>query len=287
MKKTTLIGFTLLLFSILSCGVPQAEYDKLKKENENLKKDLADCELTPSQLFDQANSYYDEANYTRSRERFQKLIAKYANSNEGKQGRKLLKEVENKLLETARANRNKTEDKNEGKDDSSQAKEEIENTDTNNKAITKMKVKYDINDDVTWYSDPSSATTNTTSYIQTYIGQREKKPWMGLSINYFSKKKWLHLERIEITVDGETFEIEEESPGEFKAANISDGKREWIDRIVKKEDLRLTEKIAASKTAKIKYVGEDDVYTKTVSKTEKKAIKNVLDAFEALGGNTD
>ncbi len=285
MIKITLTGYILLLLFTISCGVPQAEYEKLKKENEKLTKDLAECELTPAQIFDQANSYYDQADYSKSRERFQILIAKYANSNEGKQGRKLLKKVESKLLETARENRNKVENS-EG-DFAEENHVEVENTQKNNEAIAKMKVKYDINDHVTWYSDPSASVTNTKSYIQTYIGKKKKKPWMGLSINYFSKKKWLHIERIEITVDGETFEIEEETPGEFKADNTADGKREWLDRIIKKGDIQLTEKIAASKTAKLTFVGEDDVYTRTVSKVEKKAIQNVLDAFVALGGNAD
>ncbi len=287
MKKITLIGCILLLFSILSCGVPQAEYDKLKKENEKLKTDLADCELSPSELFAQANTYYDEANYTKSRERFQKIIAKYANSTEGKKSRKLLRKVENQLLETARANRNKSENNEETVTENQDEEQSQQSAKKNKEAIDKMKAKYDINDDVTWYADPSAATTNATNYIQTYIGKRDKKPWMGLSINYFSKKKWLHLERIEITVDGEVFEIEEESPGEFKADNISEGKREWLDRVLQKNEIKLTEKIASSKVAKMKLVGEDDVYTKTISKTEKKALKNVLDAFIALGGSLD
>ncbi len=288
MKKITLIGGILLLLFTVSCGVPQADVDKLKKENEELKKELAQCELTPVQILDQANTFYDQTDYTKSREYLQILIAKYVDSDETKKGKQLLKKVENKILETARTNRDndkKVEEdiaeniqKEESEEESSQKVEE---------AVAKMKIKYDINDDVTWYSDSSSSVSNAKSYIQTYIGKKEKKPWIGLSVNYFSKKKWLHLERIEITVDGEIFEIEEETPGEFKAGKVSGGKREWLDRVIKKDDILLTEKIASSKITKIKFVGEDDVYTKTVSKTEKKALQNVLDAYIALGGSMD
>ncbi len=281
MKNVRLTSYVLFLIFTIGCGVPQADFEKIKKENEDLKKELAECELTPAQMLEKATSDYDAAEYTKSRERLQTLVAKYANSNEAKQGKRLLKKVENKILETARTSR---QDK-APLDDNVDEENTDENSDNNEEAIAKMKVKYDINDDVTWYTDPSSSTLNNKSYIQTYIGKKEKKPWIGLSINYYSKKKWLHLQRIEISVDGEIFEIEEDTPGEFKAKKISGGKREWLDRVIKSRDIQLTEKIASSKTAKIKFVGEDDVYTKTVSKTEKKALQNVLDAFVALGGS--
>ncbi len=288
MKIVRLISYPLFLLFLISCGIPQAEYDKLKKENEKLKNELAECELTPAQLFDQANNYYDAADYIKSRERLLALKAKYVDSNENKKGKILLKKVEKKILETAR-NKNKEESsvtETEGEDDVDEPDEKNNvDTEANKKALAKMVKKYDIDNHVTWYRDKSSTKLSTKNYIQTYIGKKEKKPWLGLSINYFSKKKWLYLERIEINVDGEIFEIEEDVSGEFKTKQESSGKREWLDRVIKNDDMLLIEKIASGKTAKIKFVGQDDVYKRTISKAEKKAIQNVLDAYAALGGN--
>ncbi|WP_147405072.1 hypothetical protein [Aquimarina sp. AD10] len=289
MKNVTLLTYTLLLLFSVSCGVPQADFDKLKKENEKLKKEIAECELTPAEILEKANVYYDASDFTKSREKLKTLIAKYANSDEGKKGKRLLKRVENKILETARAqNDQDTEVEEEEKNEGLSEKEEKERKARQKKkeaAIAKMNKKYDINDDVTWYSDKSSTKLNTKNYIQAYIGKKEKKPWIGISINYFSKKKWLFIERIEIIADKKTFELEENTPGEFNSKEESGGKREWLDRVIKNEDMLMTKAIASSKIAKIRFVGKDDVSTRTISKNEKKAIKNVLEAYVALGGN--
>ncbi len=280
MKNVRLTTYVLFLLLAISCGVPQAKYDQLKEENEKLKKEITECKFTPAQILDQATTYYDEQDYTKSRERLKVLIAKYANSNEGKKGKGLLRKVEGDILKSARAN---VDDKDQGKDKNPE-KEESKNKEKDKKALSKMKKKYDINDDVTWYTDKSSTKLGTKNYIQAYVGKKEKKPWLGLSINYFSKKKWLFIERIEVIVDGKTFEIEEDSPGEFKSKEESGGKREWLDRVVKKKDIQLITKMASGKAAMIKFVGKDDIYKRTISKTEKKALQNVLDAFVALGG---
>lgn len=272
--------YVFIITCLVSCGIPQAEYDTLKKENELLKEEIAECSLTPAELFEQANTFYDTEEYIASRKKLKTLLTKYVDSKEAKKGKYFLKKVENKILETARSKNKQAESIPEEEETTvAMSDQEIE------KALAKMKKKYDIDNDVTWYTDKTSTKLNTKNYIQAYIGKKEKKPWLGLTINYFSKKKWLHTERIEITVDGKTFEINENDPDEFKEKEESGGKREWLDRVIKSEDIRLTQKIASSKTAKIKFVGEDDIYSRTISKTEKKSLKNVLNAFEALGGN--
>ncbi len=273
-----------LFLILVSCGIPQAEYDRLKRENEKLKNKLAECELTPAEMYEKAVNYYDTEEYTKSRKRLLTLKAKYVNSNEYKKGKVLLKKVEQKILETARSNKKAKISEKEDNEGMSNIQDN-QDSEANKKALSRMEKKYDIDNDVTWYRDKSSTKLNTKNYIQAYIGKKEKKPWLGISINYFSKKKSLHIERIEITVDGEIFEIIENIPGEFKEKQESGGKREWLDRVVKNEDLTLTRKIASSKIAQIKFVGKDDVYQRTITKVEKKAIQNVLKAFVALGGN--
>ncbi len=286
--NTTLHAFFFLF--VIGCGVPQADFDTLKEENEKLKKEIAECQLTPSEILEQAEQYREKKDYAKSRDFLKTLISKYTFTNEGKKAKSLLKKVEKDIIETARTpNKENTENKEEEKEEAETevAEEEISEArrKENEKAISKMKKKYDINDHVTWYSDKSSIQSATKNYIQTYVGKKEKKPWLGLSINYFTKKKWLHIERIEINAGGEIFEITEDTPGEFKEKEESGGKREWLDRVIKKKDILMIKKIASSKTTKLKFVGKDNVYKRTVSKTERKAIQNVLAAYTALGGN--
>lgn len=269
MKNTSLILYTLSLLLAISCGIPQEEFDRLKKENEGLKQQIAECQLTPHQILEQANEYYDNLDYIKSKNRLKVLVEKYPNSSEGEKGKQLLKKVEKEILANTKALEKEDQKESDNKD--------------YQKALSNMKKKYDVANKITWYSDNSSTQPNDMSFIQTYIGKKEKrKPWLGFSINHFTKKDWLFIQRIEIDVDGKTFEIEETAPGEFNSKEESGGKREWLDRVIKELDIPMIKAIASSKTAKIKFVGKDDLSTKTISKAEKKAIQNVLDAYKAL-----
>ncbi|WP_128755309.1 hypothetical protein [Aquimarina sediminis] len=268
MRRIILFNVFMILI-LTSCGIPQADFDKLKEENKKLKKEIAECQLTPSQILEQANEYNDALDYSKSKNRLLVLLDKYPNSREAKKGKSLLKKVEKEIIETQKAL-----DKDKLKED---------NNEDYKKALAKMKKKYDVDNEVTWYSDKSSTQLNNQNFVQTYIGKKEKrKPWLGLSINYFTKKEWLFIQRMEVDVDGKIFEIEEDTPGEFKSKEESGGKREWLDRIIKDFDMPMIKAMASGKTIKIKYVGKDDIDSRTLSKVEKKAIQNVLLAYEGL-----
>ncbi|WP_062053106.1 hypothetical protein [Aquimarina longa] len=275
MKKILLISILITLI-IVSCGVPQADYDKLSEENKKLilknkklTQKITECQLTPSQILEQAEEYYDELNYIKSKDRLTVLIDKYPRSKEARKGKSLLKKVKKEILETEKAL-----EKDKLKEDNDEAYK---------KALSKMKKKYDVTKEITWYSDKSSTKLNNQNFIYTYVGKKEKrKPWLGLTINYFTKKEWLFIQRMEVDVDGKIFEIEENSPGEFKSKEESGGKREWLDRIIKDFDMPMIKAIASAKVVKISFFGKDDVDKRTISSSEKKAIKNVLMTYEAL-----
>lgn len=268
MKKNILLAI-LILSILVSCGVPQADFDKLKEENEKLKKEITECQLTASQILEQANEYYDALDYSKSKDKLITLIDKYPNSRETKKGKDLLQKIEKEIIENSKAL------------EKDQIKEN--NNEDYKNAISKMKKKYDVGNEVTWYSDKSSNYANDQNYIQTYIGKKEKRrPWLALSINYFTKNDWLFIQRVEIIVDGKTYEIEEYTPGEFNSKEEAGGKREWIERVIKGLDMPMIKALASGKDAEIKFVGKDDLDTRKISNEEKKAIKNVLEAFEAL-----
>ncbi len=279
MKNIGLLSIVFLLLAA-SCGVPQADFDKLKEENEKLKKEIAECELTPAQILEQAKEYYDALDYAKSRDKLKVLLKKYPNSNEGKKAKNLLRQVEEDMLGNV-----KKQDKKETSEEEENDEGE-EHYERNKKALAKMKKKYDLNNDVTWYTDKSSEKfKNINNSIQIYVGKKEdRKPWIGLSINHFTKKNWLFIKQFVITADGKVFTLEEKKPGEFNAKEESGGKREWLDRVMKKEDLPMIKKIAKSKNAKIKLVGKEKTSERKITSVEKKAFQNVLNAYEALGG---
>jgi hypothetical protein len=266
-----IILFNILMTLILvSCGVPQVDFDALKEENNKLKKEIAECQLTPTQILEQAHEYYDALEYTKSKERLEVLIDKYPNSSETKKGKVLLEKVKKGILQAKKMlNKDKQTEGN--------------NTEDYKKAIAKMTKKYDAVNEVTWYSDKSSIDVNTKSYFQIYIGKKDShKSWLGFSINYFTKKDWLFIQRIEIDVDGKIYDIEEDIPGEFNSKEESGGKREWIDRVVKQLEIPMIKSIASGKKVKITFFGKENVDSRTLSKMEKKAMQNVLKAFDAI-----
>ncbi|MDY8138593.1 hypothetical protein [Aquimarina sp. 2201CG5-10] len=269
--KNNLLFNILIALIMVGCGVPQADYDKLKEENEKLKKEISECQLTPNQILDQANDYYDGLDYEKSKSRLIALVEKYPNSKEAKKGKKLLKKIEKEIIEAKKA---------DDKD-----KLAAPNTPEYKRAISKMNKKYDVENEVTWYSDKSTSRQHNVNSFYTYIGKKDKrKPWLALVINHFSKKEWLFIQEIVIDADGKIFTLEEENPGEFKALAESGGTREWLDRVIKIEDLDLINAVASSKKTKIKFIGKEENDERIISRTEKKALKNVLTAFEILGG---
>ncbi|MBQ4822232.1 hypothetical protein [Aquimarina sp. MMG016] len=275
MKKSIPI-YTLILLFIIGCGIPEAEYNKLKKENEKLKQEIAECQLTSSQLYEQATGYYDKADYLSSRKKLKTLIKKYPSSKESKKGKKFLKKVEKNIIATRHGE--EVEEKEEKKISEKDYK----------KALSKLKKKYDVANDVTWYSDKYSPKKNSINALYAYIGKKEKKkPWLAMVINHFSKKEWLYIQEIIITADGEVFTMEEEKPGDFKALAESGGTREWFDKVADDEDIFMMQAIASSKKCKIKYIGKEKKEERTISSKEKRALKNVLKAYEAMGGNMD
>ncbi|PKV49823.1 hypothetical protein ATE84_1861 [Aquimarina sp. MAR_2010_214] len=266
-----IILFNILMTLILvSCGIPQADFDKLKEENDKLKKEIAECQLTPNQILEQAHEYYDALEYVKSKERLEVLVDKYPSSSETKKGKSLLKKVKKEILQAQKAlNKDKLT--------------EESNPEDYKKAIAKMRKKYDAVNEVTWYSDKSSIQVNTKSYFQIYVGKKDsRKPWLGFSINYFTKKDWLFIQRIEIDVDGKIYHVEEDTPGEFNSKEESGGKREWIDRVVKQLEMPMIKAIASGKKVKITFFGKENVDSRIVSKSEKKAMKNTLRAFNVL-----
>ena len=85
----------------------------------------------------------------------------------------------------------------------------------------------------------------------------------------------------------EVIRITEESYGEIKTDNGSGGIWEWLDRKVGYSEYQIIKAVANGKEVKIRFNGKDYYKDKTITEQQKTALRNVLDAYEALGGTTD
>ncbi len=87
-----------------------------------------------------------------------------------------------------------------------------------------------------------------------------------------------------LKVDGKIYNISEESYGEIKIDNGSGGIWEWLDRSVSASEYEIVKAVANSKSAKLRYNGKGYYKDKKITYKEKVALKNILNAYEALGG---
>ncbi len=81
-----------------------------------------------------------------------------------------------------------------------------------------------------------------------------------------------------------TYTIVEEKYGEIETDNGSDGIWEWLDRGVDSDEYQIIKAVANGKNVRIRFVGKQYQKDKSITSAEKLALRNVLDAYEALGG---
>jgi hypothetical protein len=276
MKKTLLHLLTMgfLLAGLLGCG-NQSEYEALKAENEKLRREIEDLKFGADRLLAQAKVFLEKREFYKAKSELQALIDRHPASQEVKEARELLEVAENgwkkqKLAEEkAKAEKEKAE------------KERLAN------ATKKMRVKIDDMNGVTWYYDKTSPQYTNVNGFYAYIGtNKESKPWLRLVIQY-AADDWLFIEKYIIKADGQTFEITQNSYGEIKTDNGYGGIWEWLDRKIEYPEYQIIKSVAYGNNTKIRFNGKDYYKDKPITEQQKAALRNVLDAYEALGGTAD
>lgn len=276
MKKRTLQVLTigLIIIGLIGCGgVSQNEYDTLKAENEKLKQEIEDLKFGPDKLLSQAKLYIESKDFSKAKVELQNLIEKHSASQQATEAKQLLVIADNGIKEEKALEEKAIIEKEKAE------KDRLAN------ATKKMRVKVDDMNDVTWYYDKTSPQYTNYNGFYAYIGtSKGSKPWLRLVIQY-AADDWLFIEKYIIKVDGETYNITEESYGEIKTDNGSGGIWEWLDRKVGYSEYQIIKAVANGKDIKIRFNGKDYYKDKTITGQQKIALQNVLDAYEALGGD--
>ena len=241
-----------------------SENKKLRAENLSLKNQLDEIKYGAERLLKNAKNLMDSKKYEASKKQLTELVKRHPASNEGKEGGILLKRVEVTIQKI--------------KNEKELAKKKVlEN------ATKKMRKGYDKVDGITWYHDKNTTRFINTNSFHIYIGKRSHgKPWIVLKIQY-AASDWLFIEKFEIKAAGRKFTIHP-SYGEIKRDNSAGKIWEWYQDIEGNRHLALIKAIISSKEAIIRYVGKDYTKDRTITIREKRALKNVLEALDALGG---
>ncbi|MDD2656170.1 MAG: hypothetical protein PHQ18_01210 [Patescibacteria group bacterium] len=149
-------------------------------------------------------------------------------------------------------------------------------------SLSKMRVKEDDIKNITYYTDKSSPKyTNYNGFYLNIIDHPTLGKYLSLSVQY-SGNDWLFINSYIIKTDDQTFTL---YPDEVKRDN-STYVWEWSTFIDSDTFLPIVKAIITSKETKIRYQGSQYYHDRVISNTEKQALQNVLDAFDALKKQT-
>ena len=147
-------------------------------------------------------------------------------------------------------------------------------------ALKKMTKRTDEIEGIDWYKDKSSPRYVSQNGFFLYIGKKSTGlPWLRLGIQY-ADEDWLFIESFIVVADDQRFERREVEFERDSDGNIW----EWYDESVTEADLKMIKAVVESKDAVIRFNGQKYRDDKKITPSQKAALKNVLEAYEAFGG---
>lgn len=276
------LSFFILSPIIFSCsGVPQEEYQTLQTENEKLnheiqqlKVEIDDLKYGASRLLNQAKIYFENKNFSRAQAEVKQLITLHPASKESDEAKQLLIVLDEEIKKEERAKEKAKAEKERAK------KARLAN------ATQKLRRKHDEMTDVTMFHDRSTPRSLQANNFHIYIAQMGKsKPYLRFQTQY-TGDDWLFIENYIIKTETESFTIEPEY-GKVNRDNGYSGVWEWYDAFVDDKIYNIISNIIQSKNVRLRYNGKQYYKDRNMSNSEIQGIKNVLDAYEAMGGDFD
>lgn len=143
-------------------------------------------------------------------------------------------------------------------------------------ALSKLSKKYDSFQDITWYQSLSSTKYRNANAFYLYFGVSSGSPaGLRLVIQYYADD-WLFIDSAKINVDGRIYDVGESNWERDNDSEIW----EWIDEPL--SDRSLIEAIIKSRSAVIRFEGSQYYGTRTISASQKRALRDVLDAYDSF-----
>lgn len=262
----TQLSFVFILFILTGCNsVSSEEHQRVLEYNEILKKEIELLKYDPGKMLKEAKLNISSKKENEAIKVLENLLDKYSISEEAKEAQTILDKLTKKKRYLAEL-------------------KEKEHKNKINKAVRSLRKKVDDMSSNTWYQDKSSPIYLNRSGFFVYMGTIENSsPWLRLKIQYFADD-WLFIEKYIIKADDQIFTITEKEYNEIQTDNGDGNIWEWLDRKVSSQELIMLKKVSESKNAKIRFEGKQYRKDKIITSKQKKAIKNMLDAYEALGG---
>jgi tetratricopeptide (TPR) repeat protein len=142
-------------------------------------------------------------------------------------------------------------------------------------ALSKLSKRYDKFQDITWYSSPNSPRYRNYNAFYIYFGSSSNSKLPLRLVVQYESDDWLFINSAAVNVDGVNYSIS----GDWERDNNS-RIWEWIDE--KLDDREMIEAIIKSKSAVIRFEGNQYYNTRTISASQKQAMRDVLSAYDGL-----
>jgi hypothetical protein len=143
-----------------------------------------------------------------------------------------------------------------------------------------MRIETDKFNGIKFYTDRSTPYYSNYSTFHLYIGKNgDSDPYLRFKVRY-SDDDWLFVDSASINIDGDIRDLDVGS--DWERDNGSGDIWEWVDVAATESHLSLVRDVINSKKAVIRYFGSQYRDDRTITSTEKRALQNVLDAYEAL-----
>ena len=146
-------------------------------------------------------------------------------------------------------------------------------------ALKKMRRKEDKVEGITFYYDQSTPHLETVNNVHLYIGQKGSDVWLCWMLQYVSNS-WLFAKAYIVAADDKRFEQEARFERDHSGGTIW----ELHNTLAGKRELEIVQAILDAKDVTIRYIGDKYHKDRKVSAQEKQALRNVLNAYAALGG---
>ena len=143
-------------------------------------------------------------------------------------------------------------------------------------ALGNLSKRYDAFQDITWYKSQLSPKYRNANAFYLYFGVSNGSATnLRLVIQYYADD-WLFIDSARVNVDGEIYSV----GGSEWEKDFDSDIWEWSDEPL--SDRSLIEAIIKSKTSVIRFDGTQYYGTRTISSSQKRALQDVLDAFDSF-----
>jgi hypothetical protein len=131
------------------------------------------------------------------------------------------------------------------------------------------------------YFEANKSTVARTK-VGAYIAVGKEGPARLRAVADYSAKRWLFVKTIKIMADDEVVLDRKISRTDLRRDNGSDWVVENIDFAADASTFTALERVAKSKTATIRYAGQDRRHDHTITTKERAELRRVLDAYVGL-----